>query len=485
VSQDSEARASVPGSATPPGARGKAATREPLGRIGRALTPLFPQPPEAPRSGVTLRVILAHLAAVGLGAIVLLERQAGVPAWDTIGEEDRKIFLAGALLHPWASLFRGYNGYLELVPRLIGEVIARLPYQDAAAGFALAGALVAACCAVFVFHASAGQIRRPGLRALLFLSVLLLPTALYEINDSGVNTPWYLLFALFWALVWRPRSRTGMILAFLICFAAAASNVLAVAYAPLVVARVLALPRVREQAATLGWLAGGVLQVPVVLVSSRYNQVPPLAGALSFYARNVILAGVGGHHWAAVATDTMGAVTAAALAGCVVLAVAAWGLFRCGPQARWFVATALVTGFLLTMLPVTVHGYIVLPHEVHTIVFVHGSRYAQVPILLLYSAVLVSLDAFLSRRGIRFGRPADFRRAAPGLAALLVVVLAFGSLWAADFRWVNRRATQPTWATMIRDVRKECRKPLTPEIRARKLPAGMTCSMVGRVPRRP
>jgi hypothetical protein len=485
VSQDSEARASVPGSGRPPETGGKAAAREFLGRIGRALTPLFPQPPEAPRSYVTPGIVLAHLVAVGLGAFVLLERQPGVPAWDTIGEEDRKIFLAQALLHPWGSLFRGYNGYLELVPRLIGEVIARLPYRDAAVGFAFAGALIAACCAVFVFHASAGHIRRPALRALLFMSVLLLPTALYEINDSGVNTPWYLLFALFWALLWRPRSRAGMILAFLLCLAAAASNVLAVAFAPVVVARALALPRVREQAATLGWLAGGVLQVPVVLVSSRHNQVPPLAGALGFYARNVILAGVGGHHWAAVATNTLGVVTAAALAGCVVAAMAAWGLFWCGPKARLFVATALVTGFLLTMLPVAVHGYIAVAGEVHTIVFVHGSRYAQVPILLLYSAVLVALDAFLSRSGIRFDRSAGFHRAAPGLAAVLVVVLAFGSLWAADFRWVNRRATQPTWATMIRDVRKDCKKPLTPAIRAQKLPAGMTCSMVGRVPRPP
>jgi len=485
VTQDSAARASVPSPATPPEAGGEAATRQPLGRAGRALAPLFPPSPQSALSRLTPGVVLAHLAAIALGAFIMLERQAGVPAWDTIGEEDRKIFLAGALTHPWGSLLRGYNGYLELVPRLIGEVIAQLPYRDAAVGFAFAGAVIAACCAVFVFHASAGQIQRPALRALLSLSVLLLPTALYEINDSGVNTPWFLLFALFWALVWRPRSRGGMILAFVVCFAAAASNVLAVAFAPVVLARVLALPRVREHAATLGWLAGGLLQIPVILVSSRYTQVPPLAGALGFYARNVILAGVGGHHWAAVATDTLGVVTAAALAGCVVVTVTAWGLLRCGPQARLFVPTALISGFLLAMLPVAVHGYIVSRGEVHTIVFLHGSRYAQVPILLLYSAVLVSLDGFLSRRGIRLRRSAGFRRTVPGLAAVLVVVLAFGTLWAADFRWVNRRATQASWAEMIKDVRKECRKPLAPEIRARKLPAGMTCSMVGRVPRPP
>ena len=52
----------------------------------------------------------------------------------------------------------------------------------------------------------------------------------------------------------------------------------------------------------------------------------------------------------------------------------------------------------------------------------------------------------------------------------MVMVLAFGSLWAADFRWVNQRATQHTWVMMIRDVRKDCKNSLTPEIRVRKLP---------------
>lgn len=450
------------------------------GRAGRALTPLFPQPPEAPRALAAPGIVLAYLIAIGLGAFVLLERQTGVPAWDSVGAEDRKIFLPAGILHPWGSLFRGYNGYLELVPRLIGDVIARLPIRDAAVGFAVAGALIAACCAVFVFHASAGHIRRPALRALLAIGVLLLPTALYEISNSGVNTPWYLLFALFWALVWRPRSRAGLGLAFLVCFAAAASNVLAVAYLPVVVARVLALPRVREQAATFGWVAGGILQVPVVLVSARNTQVPPVVGALGFYARNVILAGVGGHHLATVATNAIGIVAATALAGCVVAAVAGWAVLRGGPQVRLFVITALVSGFLLTMLPVGVHGDLASPGEVRTVVFVHGSRYAQVPILLLYSVVFVTLDAFLSRSSIRLERPVRLRRAAPGIALLLVVMVAFTALWATDFRYVNRRATSTTWAVLVRDARRTCEKRLPPRVLAQRLPKNMTCSMLDR-----
>ena len=42
------------------------------------------------------------------------------------------------------------------------------------------------------------------------------------------------------------------------------------------------------------------------------------------------------------------------------------------------------------MLPVGVHGDLASPGEVRTVVFVHGSRYAQVPILV---AVLLSCSS--------------------------------------------------------------------------------------------
>ena len=47
----------------------------------------------------------------------------------------------------------------------------------------------------------------------------------------------------------------------------ASSEILALIYAPLVLLRVVALPRWREHAVTAGWLAGLLVQVPVVLES--------------------------------------------------------------------------------------------------------------------------------------------------------------------------------------------------------------------------
>ena len=422
-----------------------------LGRTGRVLARLFPQAkaPGARRSPVRVAwLVVANIAAIAAGAVVLLERQTGRPAWQDVGTEDYRFFLSAALAHPVGSLSTTYNGYLQTLPRLIAEVVAMFPFRDADIGFAVAGAVTASCCAAFVFYASAGHISRPALRALLALSVLLLPTALYEITNSGVETIWYLLFATFWALLWRPRSRGARVLAGVVCLLTALSNILAIAYLPLVVARVIALPKVREQAASIGWVVGGALQVPAVLAASRNHQNAPLPAALGFYARNVILAGVFGHHWAAVLTNAVGIVTATAIAGCIVAAVVTWACAGGGPRVRVFVLTALFTGFLLTMLPVLVHGRVASPGEVRTLMFVHGSRYAQVPILILYSLVIVTVDAFLSR-------PARPGRATHAIAVVVLAAM-LGTVWVSDFRFVNRRANAPAWSKIVSKFESEC-----------------------------
>ena len=101
-----------------------------------------------------------------------------------------------------------------------------------------------------------GWIRSPWLRALTGAALILLPLAPIEIADSAVGAPWYVLTALFFALLWRPRNWAGMTAAALVAFAAASSEILAVVYAPLVLLRLVALPRWREHAVTAaGWRA--------------------------------------------------------------------------------------------------------------------------------------------------------------------------------------------------------------------------------------
>jgi len=262
------------------------------------LADLFAAPAEtAPRPGLARwAFVLVQVVAIAIGAVVMLARIGGRPAWQSVWAEDPGIYLPQALAHPW-DLLQSYGGYLQLVPRLIGQVAALVPLRDASVVFAVGGALVASGCGLFVYHASAGQVSSRWLRALLGLSVLLLPVAQLEIADNGVNTIWYLLVALFWAALWRPRTRAGAAVAAVVAFAAAASTSLALLYAPLFAARAFVLPRrPREHAATAGWALGCLIQVLEILTShvSRLTPHNPLDAAL-YYAHEVLLPALGWH----------------------------------------------------------------------------------------------------------------------------------------------------------------------------------------------
>ena len=250
-----------------------------------------------------------------------------------------------------------YAGYLQLVPRLIADAVALLPLRAAAAGFAVAGALVAAACGVFVCQASAGHIRMPALRWLLAAGVILLPSALTELSGNGVNTPWYLLFGLFWALLWRPRSGPGAGLAVAVAFAAASSNALAAVFAPLVLARVIALPRAREHAVTLGWVAGGALQLVAVLRSAVPRQAGHASAGLSFYLHSVLVTAVAGRHFASLLATQAGPVAGTLIPAAVAAMVTGWAVITGGPRVRLFAATALGLGLALVLVAAIARGW--------------------------------------------------------------------------------------------------------------------------------
>ena len=445
--------------------------------IGAALTLLFPlSPPAPPRSRSRAAAIAAgYTLATALGAWVLVERQAGHRPWNTIWAEDGGVFYPGALLHPVASLMQPYAGYLQLVPRLIASAVALLPLRAAAAGFAMAGALVASACAVFVCQASAGHIRTPALRWLLAAGVILLPSALTELSDNGVNTPWYLLFALFWALLWRPRSGRGAALAAVVAFAAASSNALAIVFTPLVVARAIALPRAREQAASFGWAAGGGLQLIAVLRSAAPHQAGHISVGLDFFLHSVLVTAVAGRHFASLLGAQAGPVAGALIPAAVAIAVAGWALVTGGPRIRLFTATALGLGLVLVLVAAAARGWGD-PGLDRT--SVRGDRYAATPILLIYSLTAVAVDGYLrpvADRGLRIRQ---------GLALASLAFL-LGAVWAADFSYVSTRSANPPWSQLVTGFRQRCLQQPSPAAWQRlppmhwiRMPPLLPCSLV-------
>ena len=401
------------------------------------LRELFPEPPEpgARRVPRTLSVLL-QVAAVLLGVLVMLMRVPGVPAWNGIYAEDLGIFLVQALQHPWHLLVPD-GGYIELAPRLIAQLATFLPLRDAAAAFAVTGALVTAGCALFIFHVSAGHVRSPVLRFALALAVVLLPVAQLEIADSGVGAPWYLLFALFWAVLWRPRTRTGMAGAAAIGFFTAASTTMSVVFAPLLLARVISLPRLREQAVTAGWAAGCLLQIPYAVsnlasAQSRARRPASPSHVLAFYGHGVVLPALGWHlAWRL--QPATGRNDATVIIGAILAVFFLWALITQSGRARGFVAASLITGFLFATFGASLSGWV-------TILKVTergepGSRYTTLPIFLIDAAAIVAVDSFIRHRQVRLQ--------AVAAVTALVAVLSVG--WITDFRHKGYRSSATHW----------------------------------------
>lgn len=400
---------------------------------------LFPEPSRSQQRHPVIRClrVILGLAALGLGAILLLDRIPGTPAWDGVYAEDLGIFLTRALQHPWHLLIP-YAGYLQLLPQLLGQFAALLPLPDAAAFLAISGALIASGCGLFVFHASAAHIHSPLLRGAAGLAVVLLPVAPLEIADCGVNIPWYLMYALFWAAMWRPRTRVGAAGAALLGFAAVTSNIMAVVFAPLLLLRIAVLPRLREHAVTAGWAAGCLLQAPFVLsglvgAHSRAARSATPGQAAAFYGHDVLLPSLGWHlSWHL--RDSLGRNDATLLVAGLLVAVFACALITQPRPTRVLVATGLAFGFVFTMIAATETWWVTLLPV--TPMGESGSRYTAVPILLLEAAAIAATDSWLRRSG-----------ASPrAIAATVALVAVLTTGWVTDYRYHGNRANVIVWA---------------------------------------
>src|SRR6266704_1305504 len=361
--------------------------RPTAGGLRDVLGELFPSVPEAPARARGARVLgaVVQVAAVGIASVAMLLRVPGRPAWRTIFGDDYFEFLVGAIQHPWH--WRAYGGYVQVLPRFIAQVVSYLPLTDASLAFALAGVVVAACCALFIFHASIGHIESVKLRALLAVALVLLPVAPMELIGSGVETPWYLLPVLFWAMLWRPRTRPAMAVAAAVGFLTVASNILAALLAPLLVARLYVLRRPREHAVSAGCLVQATFVISGALHghSRLYLKHATPGQSLAFYGHVVLLPSLGWHTswWL---RSFAGANGAAAIAA-VVLAVSLGLILVTQPGARLFVVTALAVGFIFTVISVIINRgpatSLMLPTQVLS------TRYTIMADFLIVSALIV------------------------------------------------------------------------------------------------
>ncbi len=365
---------------------------------------LFPDAPPSPRATPRRALIFVGVGAASV-AIQLARMWRSKPL-DSIFGEDGYIWLPDAMRHGFVhNVTTPYNGYLQTVSRLIAELVARLPVNWFAASMALSGALVVTGCAFVVWWASAAHIRSGLLRRALAATVVLLPIVGTESLDNVTNSIWFLLFASFWVLLWRPATLRGAVVGAAVLFLAALSDAGVALFLPVWTLRLIAVRDRRDSVMVAAFGVGLGMQLALSWkVMNLLGEQSPGQVQVSFpsewhwnlvsaYIQRVVGGAATGQRITGLLWEHLGipfeVILVASLAGLVALALGGRNA-RTRSLVAIMVATSMATFF--------VAGYKRWYSAGHRFLWPKGSswtdaaHYMIVPTLILLSALFVQLD---------------------------------------------------------------------------------------------
>lgn len=322
----------------------------------------------------------------------------------TIWAEDGRTFIGDALATAGPTLFRPYDGYLHLVPRLAGEAVTALvPVPSYALAMAALSCLVAAAVAALVYVLARDVVEARGVRAALALVTALVPALPVEVLGNMANIHWYFLWLTPWLLLHRPRGRRSAWFLAAVALVAALTEAQTVYFAPLL------LWRWRDRAywpVRIGLVVGLAAQTLAVLAAPRPERPGEVAEAgdllAGFAANAVMTVWVGTGEAMAEALDRWGW-TAALVPGAIVVACFLLLLVRGTATQRIFALAAAAGAILAWVVPMTVNrrGDLEFLRPDAAFESVPILRYAVVPSMLLLALVVVGL-AVLAGRGVSY-----------------------------------------------------------------------------------
>jgi len=431
-------------------------------------TVLFPAPPASHSTLSRGKQGLLGAALLALAIVLQLARLGWSSSLNSLWAEDGPIYMQEALTHGlWHALTATYATYLVVVPRLIGELAALAPLDQVPAAVSVLSGAVVGLSGLAVWLASGAHLRNPYLRGILAALTVLAPVAGLESIDSAAYVPWYMLFACFWLLLWRPTSWRGALFASAFLLLTGLSTPGVWFFAPLALLRALA-ARGRGDLVIVGaYAAGALAQVPVLATTSETAVTPIWTHDIwTDYLQRVVDGApfglrLGGNLW-----DQLGwpLLLALLVGGAVAFAI---GFRRSGAGARWIAAIALPTSlamFVVSLYQRAVGTPMLWPEGLHNGA---GSRYAIVPALLVISAALVLIDSAERRRPREPARlPRLFSPATAAVALLAIAILT--SLWAREL--AVRGA--PPWDAALDAAARECEATGGPEVAIHTSPPG-------------
>jgi len=402
-------------------------------------------------------------ALVVLLAALLLAREAVVSAWDTIWAEDGFAFLGDALSgNPLAAVVEPHGGYIHLLPRAAAAIAAVLPLEFAPVVFSVVWALVVALLAAFVYAASGEILHSRALRLALTALTALLPAAGSELLGNTANLHFYLVYACFWAFIWRSTTTPALAARAGMVAITAVSDPLTLLFAPLALWNAWSRRGRRELVVPASLVVGLAVQLGTTALAgesperlTRFDAADlPLLFALRVAGSLLV-----GDRFLDDAWLSLGRVFAygALIAVGASLLV---GAVRSERATRLFAAVA--AGYAVVLFGAFLVGRGTAGMRPGTDAaswHLSGARFTYAPILLLAAALLALVDRHVSHAS---RQP---RRLALGATVTIVAVLV-----AANFDLTSERSLGPAWQPELEAARERCdagadraRIPVAPE----------------------
>jgi hypothetical protein len=275
---------------------------------------------------------------------------------------------------------------------------------------------------------------------------VLTPIGGLETIDAAIYTLWYMLFATFWLLLWRPRTATGAGLGAAFVLLTGLSTPGIWFFAPLAALRAFAIRDRRDLAIVLSWSIAAFIQL-YVLATSTAEQVTP---AWTRDVWTVLLQRVvdgtafglrlGGEAWVHFGWTFLIALTVAGVFGIGI------GLWRTSRSVRYLAALSIpiaLAMFVIAIYQRAVATPMAWPADAWN---GNAGRYSLVPVMLLVSVILAMVDQ--SWREREWGER-------PWTGIAVVSVLLLSGLISLPARNVAGRGTPP-WSASLEAAEETC-----------------------------
>lgn len=389
------------------------------------------------------RSVLLPLLVAVVAAVLAYARMPEVSR-RTVWAEDGAVFLSqidadGVV----GTLFRPYDGYLHVIPRLLADVVSLAPIEKWALGLTVGSCSIAAAASALVFVLSGSLLTWLPARVAVALLTVLTPVLPIEVLGNAANLHWYFLWASPWIALATAKTRGGSIALGAVTLLMTLTEIQMMLFAPLLLLR---LRERRSWPVGVGFAVGGLVQIVVALTHPR-ERAPltiEVSGTVWGFLTNSmsLVFGSGAQTGALVARWGLLVPTLVVVAFVLAGAYAFWR----GDRRIRILVTALVVGApVLYAAAVTLNPNPAFSYDLWTIeqwAAFEYLRYAVVPAMMLGALPFVAASV-AARRG---------RRLIPWAiigGGLVVAMFAF-------FPHSTSRNAGPVWENGVRNAQSVC-----------------------------